>query len=203
VGDNKPPIGGADLECLLSCKELPVVSLRPLEILKDHGFTLLEKEPLIMYVDDLDVTRRVASAGEVEEFIEYMESHRVRHCIANFIGRLVDIDTTMHLNLDFKNSVVAVMVSEDVLWGFTEDASKADYKNLEKFAECCKSVAEELNPIYAYIGTETMHTEDMKLDTAEKEGGIKYDESFFSEKNMKELFDWYINYYVKRWEHKK
>ena len=174
-----------------------------MQILNDHGFTLLEKEPLSALGYEIGVWEKIASAGEVEEFIEYMESHKIRQCIANFIGRLVDTDTTLGLILDFKNDVVAVTVSEDVLWGFTEDARQADYKKLQKFTECCKGVAEELNPVFAYIGTETIHIEDMKLDHAEKEGGIKYDDSFFSEKNMKELFDWYINDYVKRWEHKK
>ena len=164
---------------------------------------MLETEHLLAYSDDPIVPDKVASAGEIEEFLAYTKGHKVSHCIVNFIGWLVDAYTYLSLVVHFDDAVVSISVCEDVLWGFTEDVSQADFKKLQKFAECCKSVVVEINPVFGYIGSEGPHTQDMRLDCAEKEGGIKYDESLFSEESLKKLFDWYINDYVKRWEHKK
>ena len=158
---------------------------------------------MLAYSDDPIVPDKVASAGEIEEFLAYTKGHKVSHCIVNFIGWLVDAYTYLSLVVHFDDAVVSISVCEDVLWGFTEDVSQADFKKLQKFAECCKSVVVEINPVFGYIGSEGPHTQDMRLDCAEKEGGIKYDESLFSEESLKKLFDWYINDYVKRWEHKK
>ena len=199
--DAQPSIGGANLECLFTCQNIPAKLVSSLlNVCYLHKFALVDQESLLAYEEDPIEPLLVASVEQREGFLQELEHQSVQSCIANMVGILVDVQTPMSLLVDFKNSVVSISVPEDFLWNFSKDTAKADFQRLKAFAECCDDIAAELSPVFGFIGTETLHAEDMRLDKAEQEGAFKFDDSFFSEERLKELFDWYLNNYVRRWE---
>jgi len=199
--DVQPSTGGANLECLFTCQNIPVkVVSGLLNVCYFHKFSLVGQESLLAYGEDPIEPLLIASAKQHEEFFQELEHQSVQSCIANMVGILVDVQTPMSLLIDFKNSVVSISVPEDFLWNFSKDIAQADFQRLKAFAECCDDIAAKLRPVFGFLGTETLHTEDMRLDKAEQEGAFKVDDSFFSEERLKELFDWYLNNYVRRWE---
>ena len=199
--DVQPSVGGANLECLLTCQNIPVKLVSDLlNVCYFHKFALVEQGSLLAYGEDPIEPLLVASAKQSEDFLKEIEHQSVQSCIANMVGILVDVQTPMSLLIDFKNSVVSISVPEDFLWNFLKDTAQANFQRLKAFAKCCDDIAAKLSPAFGFIGTETLHTEDMRLDKAEQEGAFKFDDSFFSEGRLKELFNWYLNNYVRRWE---
>lgn len=196
-----PPIGGANLECLLVCRDLRVSRLPALlAICEECGFRMVETEPLLAYGIDLVEPEQVSQALHLSKFVADAERSNARRCIVNLCGTLADTSTSFSMLLDLENKVVVISVPEDVLWGFGDDIGRADFEKLRVFAKCCKDIASELSPELGYLGTEELHPEDMVAYAAEEHGATRVDETFFSEARLRELFDWYVDVYVKRWE---
>ena len=193
-------MGGADLECLLACRDLPVSSLLAvLAICEEHGFRMVETDPLLAYGFDPAEPQQISQALQLNEFVAGAELSNARSCIAKLYGTLIDTPTALSVLLDLQKKVVVVSVPEDVLWGFGDDTGRADFEKLRVFAECCKEIASELPAELGYLGTEELHPEDM-TPGAEWHGASRVDETFFSEGRLRELFRWYTEVYVKRWQ---
>ena len=197
----EPPIGGADLECLLACQDLRA-SMLPvlLSICEEHGFQMVETDPLLAYGIDPVEPEQISQALHLSKFVAGAERRNSRRCIVNLCGILIDTRTSSSMLLDFEHRVLTLSIPEDVLWGFGEDTSRADFEKLRLFAMCCEEIASELSPGFGYLGTEELHPEDIVVGAAEGRGVSHVDEAFFSESRLKELFDWYLNVYTRRWE---
>lgn len=196
-----PPIGGADLECLLTCNSITITALtKILMICEEYGLRLVEQDSLFAYsADPIEPILNSAASG-LNEFVTEATSKKARRCIANLEGRLSDTQTTLSILLDLDKSVAVVSIPEDFLWGFDMAPDHIDFEKLRAFAGCCEEIASELSAMYGYLGTEVLHTEDMTTGNAESSGACPVDSLFFSEARLRELFDWYRNTYVKRWK---
>lgn len=191
-------MGWAELECFLSCETLPVQKVSALiAICQKHGFDLEEKKSLITYALDPLEPKHIASAKEKKEFLDNLNSHPIDHCILNLTGAFFDIQTRISLILEFKYNVVVVIVNEAFMWGFSEDPlANMDFRKLMAFGNICKEMASEVSPKFAYLATESVHADEMQIDQAESHGASHYDPTYFSEKELKKDFDWYINDYI-------
>ncbi len=196
-----PPLGGANLECLLTCEGLAPTKLPALiGICHRHGFKLIDHESLLAYGDDLVDPQIVDHAKSLAAFVETMEHQESRRCIANLDGTLLDTQTSLSVLLDLEKQVVVVSVPEDVLWRFEVNAENADIKRLVAFSDLCREVASEIDASLGYLGTEELHPEDMVTSRTEAHGATRVDDHFFSDTRLKELFDWYTGFYATRWK---
>jgi len=174
--------------------------LAVLVICEGQGFRMVEIDPLLAYGADPVEPRQVSQAPQLSNFVAQAERSHAHKCIANLSGMLVDAHTSLGVLLDLEKKVAVVSVPEDVLWDFSDDPDRADFEKLRVFAECCKMIALELSAELGYLGTEGPHAEDMVSEAAADYGVYRVDEDFFSEGRLRELFDWYTDVYVKRWE---
>ncbi len=195
----EPFIGSADLECVLKCKKSLIEKIPCiLNICNDHGFNPIGKMSLLAYGSDPIEPTIVADANEADSFIQSIKELSILRCIVNLDGVLSDTKTSMSLIFDMAENVLVISVPEDVLWGFSSsDGGKADILRLKAFARCCEVIASRMSALLGYIGTEHLHPEDMVV--GDDSGASHIDNTFFSEERIQELFDWYVNFYVKRW----
>jgi len=201
MGEYEPPKGGADLECILTCECLQKKTLlKIVDICFQSGFKFVEKDFLLSYGDDPIVPEYIAVSDNLLEFMERVEVSDAKRYIVNFSGQLHDIQTYLSLVLDFKNAVLVISVPEDVLWAFSENPQSADFLRLICFGKICEEISMQVSAKFAYMGTEFYHIDEMKLENAERLEVDRANLSFFSEPKLKELFDWYLSSYTKRWE---
>lgn len=193
----EPPIGGANLECLLKC-ERPIIETASviLKFCDEFGFQPIGKVAFLAYGDDPIEPIMIESADRKAHFLDAIKELSPVRCIMKLEGVLSDVETSMCLLFDATENVLVVSVPEDMLWEF--GSSEADILRLKAFAQLCDVIANYTEAFLGYIGTEHVHPEDMVLDG---DSGVSHiNDQFFSEKRIQELFDWYVTFYIKRWK---
>jgi hypothetical protein len=197
--EDKPQyMGWAELECFLSCETLPVKKTSDIiAVCQKQGFQLKEGGSLLAYGPDPCEPERIASAKELNEFLDYLNQSQMNHCIVNLTGTLLDIETKISLILEFKYNVLSISINEAFIWGFSEDPlANMDFRKLVAFGNICKEMASEVSPKFVSLGTESVHADEMQIDQAESNGASPYDPSYFSEEELKKDFNWYKNDYI-------
>ena len=198
---NIPPIGGADLECLLSCNFLNNEGVSKLIIFcKEHDFTIHDSACLLLYGDDLIEPIQTVYNNEIINFLGDNQSNTFKVYKLKFIGKMHDVEVELVLTLYMELNVISLSTIEDFLWNFSDSTLQAKFERLNAFGKLCSDISILLSPLYAYIGSESFHADELQVDEAEKTGVSRYHDNFFSEGELLELYNWYLNIYTKRWE---
>lgn len=187
------------MECLLTCRTL--AKQAPLDVTNavlSLGFALTDADSLQVFGDDRILP--VFCSESLPALGEYLSEHPARVCIVRVVGSFADIKTRLRLDFDFENNVLVLAVPEDFLWGFSAKPELARFERLLAFANCCRQVMSIVHPEFLYLDTELLHPEDVRIDRAENAGAVRVGPETFSEASLRELFEWYVNVYTKRWD---
>ncbi len=194
----EPPRGGANLECLLKCEKPLIENVSAvLNICNKYGFKPVGEMAFLSYAEDPIEPTMVVDEEGANHFVNSIKESVTVRCIVNLEGTLSDTKTSMSFLFDMSENVLVVSVPEDVLWGFS--SGEADILRLKVFANLCRVIANHVSASIGYMGTEHLHPEDMIIDDDSETSYVNDD--FFSEERVQELFDWYVTFYMKRWEH--
>lgn len=180
---------GTDLECLLSYKEIDLVLIQDcIKIITNHKFCFRKSEEVVVFSDDFETI-------QYKTFIDnYTKYNKNNTAIINLEGELSDVFTKLSISINFNNKVITISIPEKALWAFKPDLLAPDFKRLIYFGEICKDICTTNPPKYAFIGTEFFLPEDFTVSKLKSNSKISpYDESVFSESELKDLFNSYIN----------
>lgn len=196
----EPPRAGADLECHLACRQLTAASLTDsLEVFGNHGFALVSTESLQLYGQDPIEPVRVANSGELNEIVETLKSAEFSTCYARLRGNLGGETIRLHLHLSFDDLVLTVSTRENNILVPEPVERHVDRSRLWRFAALCRDLASQAGAELAYLDTEMVNTDEMRLDVA-RAAGAEPPEEVFSEESLETLAEWYENLYLTRWE---
>jgi len=198
--DLTPSIGGADLEALFAFKEL---SVDVVEGIYDNAFRLqFEVDPRGGFAAaDSDYRFvEVPVLSSVSEFLQWADGKELPTLFVNLIGTLFDIEVQLGVRVKFNHRVVAVSTPENMLWGFTEDRNQARFERLDAFFSVCERACLVYPPTFAVIGSEPVHDHEISVNNTSVKKAPFDHATFFSEAAKRELFEWYVNVYARRWE---
>jgi hypothetical protein len=196
-----PSIGGANLECLFSYNNFGVERLEQVvDKIVNFGFSVREDRGCLL-VRVSGGSLQFDEFSSVGRLIEEARSKKPRSIKVNFSATIEDVQVPLSLRYDLPNFVVALSVPENMIWEFSEDVGKANKSRLRKFIQLCKRIAEDYPPAYAHLGTEGLHSDEIAVENAQSDDDFApFDGSMFSEESIDELFRWYTESYVGRWE---
>ncbi len=197
-----PPLGGADLECFLSCRTLSASSIdRVVAIVQSHGFELVSGDAVLVYREDLLEPAVVARRDEVQQVVKTIQAQAqsLSRCIVNFEGRVGDIATSLSVVFDFRYSVLEISIPEQSLWGPCTNPVEPDLGRLRRFGDVCLQLAESVEAELAFIGTEQLHSDEMEISVAAAVGAVRPHDAL-SEESLKSLCEWYSSVYFRRWQ---
>lgn len=202
--ESRPPIGGADLECTLAYDDFEVVYLEKMAaIILAKGFELRrDLPPFFAYGKGLFEHLLKPETKTTDEFFTQLKNLKCRTTLINFQGRLFDIDVYLSISYDLAERVVQITTIEDFIWEFRQDTSKANFNRLKAYGQICQAVCSVRPPLYARMATEATYADEFTVEKLREENSDEtFNDTFFSETRLRELYDWYINTYTKRWEH--
>ena len=195
-----PPRGGADLECLLSCRGFSASSVRrSVEACQRNGFNLIEGDAILLYEEDPVEPVRVANRDQLPELLATLRPEDLSASLIKLHGRLAQCLTPLSLVFRFRDGVLVMSIPEDALWEPDLPPEAADLQRLRRFGAICRDVAEQVGALLAVIGTEAIHPEEMRLDVAKASGALPPAEAL-SEESLRALREWYTRVYVRRWQ---
>lgn len=135
----KPPQGGADLECLLSCRMISNTAVRKsVEVCQRNGFELVEGDAILLYEADPIEPVRVAKRGELAELLATLQPDDFSAAIIKLEGKLSEYVTPLGLFFSFQDEVVEVSIPEDALWAPNLPPEHADLRRLHLFGAICR-----------------------------------------------------------------
>ncbi len=197
---HKPPKGGANLECVFWCDkfEKEVVS-DLIRICQLYQFMKSDKHYLLAYGSD-PIEPLFIFSNNMEDYEPQIKNQNVQSCILKMTGILVGAKTPLSIIVDFKKYFLSVSIPEDVLWNFSDDIRQSDFSRLQEFSSLCEDISAVLSPILGYIGTEIFQSRDIQTHKVENSSAIPVNEYFFSESRLRDLYNWYMNSYLQRWQ---
>ena len=180
----------ADIECLFKCSKIDLqITIRSFKLIEKIGFSPEPKNSFLFYCDDLIVPIKTIS-GDIKDIVSAPLSMDVTRIIGNFKGMLQGEEIRLGTVSDFKQNTFSVSTAEAVLWGYSQN--KFELAKLISLADFCKQISVLLKPTHAYLGTETMHPEDLVDGVPD----LHFDSEFFSEDKIVELANWYTGVYL-------
>ena len=148
-----------------------------------------------------DPIEPTAIVGNVESVFLDDNLMKTRQVIACFVGWLADVRVVLTITIDYRSQVIGIGVLEDFLWNFSGNPANAEIGRLHAYAEICSNVATLCDPTFGYLGTESVHINEMSPMQVSVNGAReRFTADFFSQSNLRELYDWYVTEYVRRWE---
>ncbi|MBN2474911.1 MAG: hypothetical protein JXB62_09915 [Pirellulales bacterium] len=194
-------MGGADLECL----GYETLRLKDLEAICDADFcSQLQPQAKGAFAaaeDDHYAFLDLPRLSSVSEFSTWLQERCVSQVFLNFVGLLLDLEVPISVSADLIHKVVCISTPESMLWGFSEDRRLARFERLGALFTLCEQVCSARTPVSAIIGSEPCHKDEVLLTNPESAEGLSFiANEFFSEGDKRNLFDWYVNVYARRWE---
>ena len=194
----KPSIGGANLECWLVYKNINYGYLSSVvEVAKECGFVPHEPEAFLARRGYEFVV--IDSGHDMDEIYNTLKSQKVEEVIANFDGYLSDVTVVLTINLHFDHNTIVIAVSENFLWNYSDNLHAGDYSRLAAFGKVCKAIASIFDPIHVQIDTEATNSELIR-QAVDFLGVLRSADDALSDRELKNLYDWYVNEYARRWE---
>ena len=200
--EKKLPIGGASLECLMAYECLGMADIKA--IVSDGKLkTVMQLRRFDPFVsaDPGFAAFHSPQVKTIGEFLNWLQGRNDSVVVFNYVSRFVDIDAPVSLGFYLNKMVIQISTPEDVIWAFSHDAKKATSERLDAFYKICEIVGSIRAPNYAAIGSEPCHVEEITMKNSTCVSRERYERGvFFSESRKQELFEWYTNVYVKRWD---
>lgn len=195
-----PSIGGASLECVFAYDHL---CLEDLEVICDEKFRMqlrpVEDDPFV--VTDADFTAfDTPPVSSFHELFSWSSGRDIAKLYMKLVTQLHDSEVRISISADFVENVVSISTAENMLWGFTEEVREARFERLDAFYTLCEQVSLNRVPTRAVIGSEPCHTSEISLKNPDSKRFMFSREQFFSDAQKRELFDWYVEIYARRWD---
>lgn len=197
--DNKIPVGGASLECLLAYDRLEVRDF--CRLLSDPSVLTLLPAADDAFLISIHDEFRVAppTVTDASLFSAWLWEQELDEATARFSQPLFDQSTVTCIQFVKSLSVLQISTIEDVIWGFSNEPRQADIRRLAAFFDFCHAVCKLLPPRFAEIGSEPCHADEIAVSNQQGEFEEFSESKFFSPTHVQQLFDWYVTEYGTRW----